>query len=63
MYRIDKDSLGEVNVPSDAYYGPFTVRASNQYNVTGQKSHINMIKAFIMIKTLCGSCKIKIWVY
>lgn len=50
MYRIDKDSLGEVNVPSDAYYGPFTVRASNQYNVTGQKSHINMIKAFIMIK-------------
>ena len=49
-YRVDKDSLGEVKVPSNAYYGPFTVRASNQYKVTGQKPHANMIKAFAMIK-------------
>ena len=49
-YRVDKDSLGEVKVPSHAYYGPFTVRASNQYKVTGQKPHVNMIKAFAMIK-------------
>jgi aspartate ammonia-lyase len=49
-YRLDKDSLGEVKVPSNAYYGPFTVRASNQYKVTGQRAHVNMIKAFAMIK-------------
>ena len=49
-YRKDIDSLGEVQVPASAYYGPFTVRASSQYNVTGQRSHINMIKAFAMIK-------------
>lgn len=49
-YRIDKDSLGEVRVPSNAYYGPFTVRASNQYKVTGQKTHVNMIMGFAMIK-------------
>lgn len=49
-YRLDKDSLGEVKVPSNAYYGPFTVRASNQYKVTGQKPHLSMIKAFAMIK-------------
>jgi len=49
-YRVDKDSLGEVKVPSNAYYGPFTVRASNQYKVTGQKPHVNMIRAFVMIK-------------
>ena len=49
-YRLDKDSLGEVKVPSNAYYGPFTVRASIQYKVTGQKPHLNMIKAFAMIK-------------
>ena len=49
-YRVDKDSLGEVKVPSNAYYGPFTVRASNQYKVTGQKPHVSMIKAFAMIK-------------
>lgn len=49
-FRTDRDSLGEVKVPSDAYYGPFTARAIDQYKVTGQKAHINLIKAYIMIK-------------
>jgi aspartate ammonia-lyase len=49
-FRIDKDSLGEFKVPSDAYYGPFTARANSQYKVTGLRPHINLIKAYIMIK-------------
>src|SRR5919205_2180246 len=49
-FRIDKDSLGEVKVPSSAYYGPFTARAISQYKVTGQKAHINLIRAYAMIK-------------
>jgi aspartate ammonia-lyase len=49
-YRIDRDSLGEVKVPSEAYYGPFTVRASSQYTVTGEKVHEDLIKAYAMIK-------------
>ena len=49
-FRIDKDSLGEVKVPFNAYYGPFTARAINQYKVTGQKAHINLIRAYVMIK-------------
>lgn len=49
-FRIDKDSIGEVRVPNYAYYGPFTVRASNQYKITGQRSHPDLIKAYAMIK-------------
>jgi len=49
-FRIDKDSLGKVKVPSNAYYGPFTARAVNQYKVTGQKAHANLVRAFVMIK-------------
>lgn len=49
-FRIDKDSLGEVEVPHDAYYGPFTVRASNQYNITGRRAHPDLIRAYAMIK-------------
>ena len=49
-FRIDKDSLGEFKVPDNAYYGPFTARALGQYNVTGNKSHLNLIKAYVMIK-------------
>ncbi len=48
--RIDIDSLGQINVPKDAYYGPFTVRAMKQYHTTETKSHKELVKAFIMIK-------------
>jgi aspartate ammonia-lyase len=49
-FRTDTDSLGEIEVSSDAYFGPFTARAMNQYKVTGQRAHINLIKAYAMIK-------------
>ena len=49
-FRIDKDSLGEVKVPTSAYYGPFTARVINQYKVTGQKAHFSLIRAYVMIK-------------
>lgn len=49
-FRIDKDSIGDIQVPKDSYYGPFTARALKQYIVTGQKSHINLVRAFVMIK-------------
>jgi len=49
-YRSDRDSLGTVKIPADAYYGPFTGRAIKQYHVTGQKPHTYLIKSFVMIK-------------
>jgi aspartate ammonia-lyase len=49
-FRLDKDSLGDVKVPIDAYYGPFTTRAKEQYKVTGHEAHINLIKSYVMIK-------------
>lgn len=50
QFRVDRDSLGEIKIPSDAYYGPFTARASSNYKVTGTNSHPNIIKAYVMIK-------------
>ncbi len=49
-FRIDRDSLGKVKIPADAYYGAFTVRALKHYKVTGLKSHQYLIKAYVMIK-------------
>ena len=57
--RSDKDSLGSVKIPSDAYYGPFTGRAKKQYNVTGQKAHPNLIKSFVMIKRSAAIANMK----
>ena len=58
-YRIDRDSLGPVKIPADAYYGPFTGRAIKQYNVTGNPSHQNLIKSFVMIKRSAAVANIK----
>ena len=58
-YRIDKDSLGEVKIPADAYYGAFTGRAIQQYHVTGRKSHKHLISAFVMIKRSAAAANIK----
>ena len=57
--RTDKDSLGPVKIPSDAYYGPFTGRAIKQYNVTGKTAHPNLIKSFVMIKRSAAIANMK----
>ena len=49
-YRSDRDSLGTVKIPADAYYGPFTGRAIKQYHVTGQQPHPFLVRSFVMIK-------------
>ncbi len=58
-YRIDQDSLGKIKIPADAYYGPFTGRALQQYHVTGTKAHPNLIKSFVMIKRSAAVANIK----
>ena len=58
-FRTDKDSLGTVKIPFDAYYGPFTGRAIKQYNVTGNPSHRNLIKSFVMIKRSAAVANMK----
>ena len=58
-YRTDIDSLGKVQIPSTAYYGPFTGRAIKQYHVTGTKAHENLIKSFVMIKRSAAVANMK----
>ncbi len=58
-YRTERDSLGEVKIPADAYYGPFTSRAIKQYHVTGLRPHINLIMAFVMIKRSAAVANMK----
>lgn len=58
-YRTERDSLGEVKIPAEAYYGAFTSRAINQYHVTGQRPHINLVMAFVMIKRSAAVANMK----
>jgi aspartate ammonia-lyase len=48
--RQEKDSLGYVDVPADAYYGAQTVRAVENYPISGLRAHPLLIRAFGMVK-------------
>lgn len=50
MNRKEKDFLVEVEVPVNAYYGIFTVRASNTFRLSGIMANQKWIKAVITIK-------------
>jgi len=58
-YRTDRDSLGTVRIPANAYYGPFTGRAIKQYNATGRPSHKNLIISFVLIKRSAAVANMK----
>jgi aspartate ammonia-lyase len=48
--RKEKDSLGFVEVPERAYYGAQTVRAVENYPISGMRAHPLLIRAFGMVK-------------
>src|SRR5436309_8728497 len=49
-FRIERDSLGELNVPSEAYYGVQTARAVENFPISGLRAHPDLIAATILIK-------------
>lgn len=48
--RIEKDFLGQKEVPIDAYYGIQTLRAVENFPITGYNIHISLIIALAMVK-------------
>ncbi|HUL22968.1 MAG TPA: class II fumarate hydratase [Thermodesulfobacteriota bacterium] len=49
-YRIEKDSMGPVNVPKEAYYGAQTQRAIENFPISGWRFQREMIYALGLIK-------------
>ncbi|MEC2919538.1 aspartate ammonia-lyase [Bacillus cereus] len=48
--RIEKDFLGEKEVPSAAYYGVQTLRAVENFPITGYRIHPSLITAMAIVK-------------
>ncbi len=48
--RKEKDSLGFVEVPTQAYYGAQTARAVDNYPISGMRAHPHLIRALGMVK-------------
>ncbi|MCD6420585.1 MAG: class II fumarate hydratase, partial [Synergistetes bacterium] len=49
-YRIERDTLGEVKIPADRYWGAQTQRAVANFRIGWEKMPIEVIRAFAVVK-------------
>ena len=54
QYRIEKDSIGTKEVPVNRYYGVQSLRAAENFDITGEKLHPEMINSLAYIKKACA---------
>src|SRR5437762_10201762 len=49
-YRIERDSMGEMQVPANAYYGASTARAVENFPISGWRFSRRFIRALGLVK-------------
>ncbi len=49
-YRIETDSMGEVKVPADKYYGAQTARSLMNFKIGGERFPFELIRALAIVK-------------
>ena len=49
-YRIERDSIGAKDVPKDVYYGVQSLRAAENFHITGLNMHPEIINSLAYIK-------------
>lgn len=54
-FRIEKDSLGEVQVPAGAYWGSQAERSRQLFKISGLTEHPKMIDAYVLLKRACAA--------
>jgi len=58
--RIERDSMGAVEIPDDALYGAQTARAVENFRVSGRASYPEFIHATISIKKAAAQVNAKL---
>jgi aspartate ammonia-lyase len=52
--RIERDPLGELRVPADAYYGVQTERAAENFPISGLRAPAALVTATVLVKQACA---------
>ena len=60
MYRTERDFLGEKAIPAEAYYGIHTLRAAENFAVSREKVHPELIKALSVVKQAAAESNMSI---
>ena len=56
--RIERDPLGEKEVPVDAYYGIQTVRAVENFAISGLRAPSDLVVATVIVKKACAEANV-----
>ena len=48
-YRVEKDSIGTKDVPQNVYYGVQSLRAAENFHITGLNMHPEIINSLAFI--------------
>jgi aspartate ammonia-lyase len=59
-YRLDHDSIGEVKVPNEAYWGAQTQRASENFQISSLKLQPAFIRAQVILKRACAKANVEL---
>ena len=61
-YRVEKDSIGSKDVPEDVYYGVQSLRAAENFHITGLNMHPEIINSLAYIKKAAAitNCEINL---
>ena len=49
-FRIERDPLGDFQVPADAYYGVQTARAKANFAISGLVAPASLVEATVLVK-------------
>ena len=58
-FRVESDSIGELQIPKEAYYGVQTLRAKNNFHITNSVMHPLLIESLADVKKACAITNIK----
>ncbi len=58
--RTERDSLGALEVPADAYYGVQTARAIANFPISGERLHLELVRAVARIKIAAARANMEV---
>lgn len=59
-YRIEKDTMGEIRVPADRYWGAQTQRSFENFRIGTEKMPVEIINAFAVLKKAAARSNVRL---
>ena len=59
-FRIEHDTMGQVTVPADRYWGAQTQRSFENFPIGTEKMPVEIIRAFAVLKEACAAANLRL---